>query len=603
MKKKVIHNFDIVIKNDIKKSSEEYKRIFIKELAKVSKEMNLQKDIVQLWQEQQNYVDILNTNNNAFKEIETISNSDKIENVMLRDDITHINLEPNYSSISSLSQSDFFTSSHSIIDSSASIIGNSSTVEKKNNIFIADSTITSQVYTGISAQENIVIPQDLKIVDSEIYLEVTKTEIQKKFRNILDSNKTSLPNYNTTSADNVEEQEHYISQINFEPQNGNLETNNEISINNINWEKLSELMIFKLSELLQEEKNIYLKEYYDKLVNKISSVNVNIQELFSEHNELFLLLKSIFPALPEKISIQTKTIIYPDLGAQKMYPVIGVDNLYFKASGKLLNKTDNPFTKVNEDYSLMMDLIEKDATDPLHHQFLITTALKIYDAAKYKGATGKGALLIMAQASIESGYGKDAMRRGDYNLFGTSTTGNDYKVKNGQIKIKDYSNVGGYDASIKDYFDKKLKRWTGIANLIKNENFISDDIDKAFYTGIYIEDEETRNKTGHGAYNFDNVKTSKPNGKGTVISNNNKYGEDLVKQMTDFKKRLIDSIDYQIKKNRKQITEIKKNKESNHNNLNILIFIEPIKDFTDITIEILENENKRLIEIEKDIKN
>jgi hypothetical protein len=91
--------------------------------------------------------------------------------------------------------------------------------------------------------------------------------------------------------------------------------------------------------------------------------------------------------------------------------------------------------------------------------------------------------------------------------------------------------------------------------------------------------------------------------RGIIISNNNKYGEGLMKQMTDFKKRLIDSLDYQVNKNKKEIININKTKASDDHTLNVLKFIEPIKDFDDITIEILENQNKRLTEIKKDIEN
>ncbi|MFH6956778.1 hypothetical protein ACHRV1_05175 [Flavobacterium aquidurense] len=69
--------------------------------------------------------------------------------------------------------------------------------------------------------------------------------------------------------------------------------------------------------------------------------------------------------------------------------------------------------------------------------------------------------------------------------------------------------------------------------------------------------------------------------------------------MSDLAKRLVNSLDYQINKNKKEIINISKNKKSNNTNLNI----DPIKDFNDITIELLENENKRLSEIKKDIEN
>lgn len=187
--------------------------------------------------------------------------------------------------------------------------------------------------------------------------------------------------------------------------------------------------------------------------------------------------------------------------------------------------------------------------DPMHHEFLTTIALDIYDAAKAKGASGMGALLVMAQASIESGYGQDAISRGDYNLFGVMTNGSDYKVKNLHGKIKDYSNNGKWQGSIDDYFEGKSRKWPASDELIKQPAFTSDDVDKAFYTGKYFEFKKQRNKTGHGTYNADDIDEE-------TNTNNNKYGTKLIKQMGDFKKRFVASLDYQINKNSSRIEQI-----------------------------------------------
>jgi Mannosyl-glycoprotein endo-beta-N-acetylglucosaminidase len=610
MSKNAIHNFNLSIQNsaDIK-SSEDLTKTIIKELAKVSKEMSQQKDIVQEWQEQQNQNAVTNNSispteggaTDTTAEIKETALSIGNTPLVTGETMSNLSVSSGIIPLATKSTSNALigggavdTTGRTTISSVVSDSTTPPTAGAENNTLNFSSGITTQTYASVAAQEMLTVPQALQTNTNEPKTEVVKAEIKKRLEAAMAVNNTVEIAYwrniskafdEGATAEDFEgkKDEEYFKQI----EKKQLDKIYQTTINNVNWEEVSGLMILKLSELSKERKDVYLKEYYDKLIKKIKNPEINIQQLFLEHDELFLLLKSIFPNLPNKIIINTQKKVYPDLSPQRIYPDIGVEKMYFIWS--------SPFDILTES----IDIEGKEPSDPLHHQFLITTALKIYDAAKLLGATGKGALLIMAQASIESGYGKDAVRRGDYNLFGTSTSGNDYKVKNAQIKIKDYSNVGGYDASIKDYFVRKLKRWTGIADLIKNNDFTGNDIDKAFYTGLYIEDEKTRNKTGHGAYNFDHVQTSKPDGRGTIISNNNKYGEVLMKQMSDFAKRFINSLDYQINKNKKEIINISKKKKSNDNNLNI----EPIKDFNDITIELLENENKRLSEIKKDIEN
>lgn len=193
---------------------------------------------------------------------------------------------------------------------------------------------------------------------------------------------------------------------------------------------------------------------------------------------------------------------------------------------------------------------KNNASEPLHHWFLISVAIQIYNEAKSKGASTKGALLILAQASIESGYGEDALKRGDYNLFGVMTAGTDYKKTTSAGKIRDYSKKGGWEASITDYFEGKERKWPDVTELIKKEDFTADDIDQAFYTGAHFEKKEQRNKTGHNAYNANDISKDES-------VNNNKYGQHLLKQINDFKKRFLASLEYQIKKNDEEIKDSK----------------------------------------------
>jgi len=616
MSKNVIHNFNIAIKNiQTIKSSEDLKEIFLKELVKVSIDMSQEKDIVQLWQEYHNN-NGSNLSNQSTKKIESNTALEKIKNPIFLDTTVPILKKTKQDSniTKAVSESPFFIRTDNTNRKSIDYLTANNiipTILKGENISAnLNNGLTPQIYTNISTQQILSIPSKTPLpIDNESYSDIIKTEIRKKFTISHIENDIDLTNYiSTISKDfyNKKDKDHFAEEINIETkkETDNLYKISETSINNLNWKKLSESLIFKLSELSKEEKNIYLKEYYDILIKKITKPNINIQELFAEYDELFLLLKSLFPGLPEKITIQTQRIIYPHLGIQKMYPEIGVRNMYFRTSGALLNdinyksesnKKDSNQVTDEFTYSNSRPLIDIFDKDPIHHEFLINIAIKIYNQAKAKGASVRGAMLITSQATLESGWGTAAERRGDYNLFGTSTNGNDYKVKNSQIKIKDYSNVGGYDASIKDYFTSKFKKWPGIEKVIKNENFTEDDLDKAFYTGIYIEDEKTRNKTGHGAYNFDDVITSKPNGRGTITSNNNKYGKSLLLQIKSTTKRLVQSIDYEISKNNALINQETKKLQSNN-------LSKKEQEHLSNNIDEIQAQNERYLSIKNDIK-
>jgi RHS repeat-associated protein len=247
--------------------------------------------------------------------------------------------------------------------------------------------------------------------------------------------------------------------------------------------------------------------------------------------------------------------------------------------------------------------------EPMHHLFFVTVALDIYDAAKLRGASGRGALLVMAQASIESGYGNDAIKRGDYNLFGVMTNGSDFKAKTSHGRIKDYSNNGQYAGAINDYFDNKGSKWPlFFQQLIKKGDFTSDDVDAALYTGKSYETKTTRNKTGHLSYNADDISKDEK-------INNNKYGAKLIAQMDFFRARLIASIDYQTNSNNTRLGQIDKELKSIEATLpkadlnRPFIIPQPSKEIADKISALsaeqkkLQKQNDKLENIKKDVSN
>jgi hypothetical protein len=179
---------------------------------------------------------------------------------------------------------------------------------------------------------------------------------------------------------------------------------------------------------------------------------------------------------------------------------------------------------------------------PIHHLFLTTIAIEIYQYAKIKGASPLGALIVLAQASLESGYGASALKHKDYNLFGVMGTPSKRKTTHGSVK--DYSNLGGYKAAITDYFSRIEKRWPYFSTVISQNTITADDIDKGFNTGKYYPTKK-ENYKGKYTYNSDMGKDGK-----------NHYGDHILKQVKDFKKRFVSSLEYQIKQNKKITGEV-----------------------------------------------
>jgi len=355
MSKNVIHNFNLSIKNsaDIK-SSEHLTETIIKELAKVSKEMSQQKDIVQLLQEQNNQTAtaILN-NSTASAEGGAIDTSaGTMQNPMQSIINTPSELEVRQDSNVStgIGESGLFTTS-----TTASIEGgaadNTLRTEMSSSIstgitpsIMRDQDFSNQVYSGISAQQNLMVPESLQINSNEPSVDVIKAEVKKKLDAAVIENDTESIKYWTSISKAFDEgatvfdfddekDQRYFEQMYFKLQKGHFES----ITNNVNWGEVSGLMILKLLKLSKGGKDVYLKEYYDLMIEKIKDPDINIQQLFSEHEELFLLLKSVFPNLPSKITIQTPKVIYPNLGSQKMYPNIGVEKMHFIWSGTLGN--------------------------------------------------------------------------------------------------------------------------------------------------------------------------------------------------------------------------------------------------------------------------
>ncbi|WP_394775402.1 hypothetical protein [Flavobacterium sp.] len=360
MSKNSIHNFNLSIKNsaDIK-SSEDLTKAIIKELAKVSKEMSQQKDIVQKWQEQknQNAAPAVNNFNTFSKEGAINTSAETIQLISNTSSDTEAKI-PNLNGLTSntLIEGGVTNNNAGTKTISSTLVNNTpSNLRVENNTLNFSRGTTSQTYASVASQQTITVPQTLEGNNVEPTIKVIKAAIRKKLDAAIKKNVTAEIAYwkNISKAFdegakvqdfNGKDGQELFSKMYFDFQKWRLATIDE-SINNINWTKASHLMILKLLQLSKEESNEDLKGYFKRMIREIKNPDVNIQKLFSEHDELFLLLKSLFPNLPGKITIQTKKVLYPDLSPQKMYPDIGVESMYFIWSKTLLDNVEIKYGK------------------------------------------------------------------------------------------------------------------------------------------------------------------------------------------------------------------------------------------------------------------
>ena len=348
MRKNVIHNFDLSIKNSADgKSSEELTQTIIQELAKVSQEMNQQKDIVQIWQEQKSQNAAIANNSSFSTGGGAIDTSTKTSEKPLSigntssvsgETINNVALSGATSTTNALiGEGVADITGRKTINSTASNNITSPTSGAGNTTLNFNNGIT-QTYANVAAQQTLTVPQVLQTNNSEPTIEAIKTEIKKKLDAATDMetiqywrNIAKAFNEGATAQD-------------FDGKPNNMlftqmyailkQSNTAIENQNFNWEIIREKMIKSintniLSGIISDES----KKRWTIIQQQLKDDKVNITNLFEQYGELFLLLKEVegLNALPSTITITTKTKIYPNLSA--LYPAIGKEDVYVFLKG------------------------------------------------------------------------------------------------------------------------------------------------------------------------------------------------------------------------------------------------------------------------------
>ncbi|WP_131474515.1 hypothetical protein [Flavobacterium sp. KMS] len=344
MSKNAIHNFNLSIKNsaDIK-SSEHLTNIIIKELAKVSKEMSQQKDIVQIWQEQkhQNVIPITN-NLNSLTEGGAIDPTAKTN----KDTATSFSTTPSVSreTIPSYNITTGITPSSALIGGGVADNTGRTTMSSPTSANITPSTLRVENNTlnfskGIATQQTLTVPKMLQPNSSEPTIEIIKAEIKKNLDAAILANDTSTIAYWTGISKAFEEGataqdfDGKPNDILFTQMYTILKQANSGLIESqfFNWDTIRKKMIESIdANILNGNISKASNERWTKIRKELNNDKTNIANLFEQYDELFLLLREVegLERLPNTITITTKTKIYPNLSADKLYAPIGKEDVY-----------------------------------------------------------------------------------------------------------------------------------------------------------------------------------------------------------------------------------------------------------------------------------
>jgi hypothetical protein len=352
MSKNAIHNFNLSIKNSADlKSSEHLTNIIIKELAKVSKEMSQQKDILQIWQEQKHQNATAVTNNSS-----SLTEGGAIAPIAetIKKTATSISNTPSGSeeTIPNFNISTGITSSSALIgggvadntgrttmSSPASANITPSALRVEDNTLNFSKGITTQTYESVAAQQTLAIPQMLQTNSSEPTTEVVRAEIKKKLEAAILAKDTSTIAYWTGISKAFEEgatAKDYDGKPNdvlFTQMYTMLKQANSGQIESqiFNWEIVRKKMIESIdNNILKAEVSSNHKIRWELIKKQLNNDTINVANLFERYDELFLLLREVegLDNLPANIIIITKTKIYPNLSADKVYPEIGKEAIY-----------------------------------------------------------------------------------------------------------------------------------------------------------------------------------------------------------------------------------------------------------------------------------
>ncbi len=362
MNKNAIHNFNLSIKNSASiNSSEDLTEAVIKELAKVSKEMSQQKDIVQVWQEQNALNTTITNNSSVLPEGGAIDTSiETIRKTGLSESTISSVFEgtiADHNALTSIISSEKTgtpnaligggvadTNGRTIVSSTVSDNTTPPIIGADNNTLNFNNGLTTQTYASVATQQTLTVPQMLQENSSEPTIEVVKAGIKKRLDLAITANNSVEIEYWRGISNAFDEGataqdfDGKPNDILFTQMYAMLKQSNSLALESqsFNWEIVRKRMIDSIdANILKGYISPKNEERWKTIKKLLYDDKTNVANLFEQYDELFLLLKEIegLDVLPNTITITTNTKIYPNLSADKLYGAIGKEDVYVFLKG------------------------------------------------------------------------------------------------------------------------------------------------------------------------------------------------------------------------------------------------------------------------------
>ncbi|URM38796.1 hypothetical protein [Flavobacterium anhuiense] len=234
--------------------------------------------------------------------------------------------------------------------------GNTLPVSEAENTVLSNAF--SQIYESIDTKQMLIVPQMLQSNNNEPSMELIKAEIKKKLDLAIKENNTEAIQYWTRISKAFDDEKTVIAdfvdkpnEILFTEMYNALKqlTATSAEVQNFNWNVVREKMIKAIeANILKGSISKAAKSRWETIKKQLADDKTNVANLFERYDELFLLLKEVegLDALPNSITITTKTKIYPNLSADKLYASIGKEDVYVFL--KQVNETDLDGSGVNK---------------------------------------------------------------------------------------------------------------------------------------------------------------------------------------------------------------------------------------------------------------